>query len=153
MQKAWSNATANTPTKFRVHVDGGANRSITNDYTILLQYKNIKKYPMSGVAADEPAIVCTGVGLLPWLADNGEVVLVNTYYSPNAVELLYHQRTLLRQTSVTSLHGDNTLISTREKATLNSTEEIKSLLYHSVSLHPMDCGSTIMTMQQQIIFR
>lgn len=49
----------------RVHVDGGANRSITNDSGHLLSYRNIKKYPMAGVAAGEAALMCTGVGYLP----------------------------------------------------------------------------------------
>jgi hypothetical protein len=49
----------------RVHVDGGANRSITNSTSNLISYRNIKKYPMSAVAAGETALVCTGVGYLP----------------------------------------------------------------------------------------
>jgi hypothetical protein len=72
----------------RVHVDGGANRSITNDSANLRNYKNIKKYPMSGVAAGEAALICTGVGYLPWQADTGEVVLVRCYYSPDAADTI-----------------------------------------------------------------
>ena len=43
---------------------------------------------MSGVAADEPALVCIGIGYLPWQADNGDVVLVKCYYSANAAETI-----------------------------------------------------------------
>jgi dUTP pyrophosphatase len=72
----------------RVHVDGGANRSITNDSGHLLSYRNIKKYPMAGVAAGEAALTCTGVGYLPWQADTGEVVLVRCFYSPEAADTI-----------------------------------------------------------------
>jgi hypothetical protein len=87
MQHTWTlNHTAAPFVK--VHVDGGANRSITNDRDQLLNYKNIKKYPMSGVAAGEPALVCTGMGYLPWQADDAKVVLVKCYYSPTAIETI-----------------------------------------------------------------
>ncbi len=43
---------------------------------------------MGGVAADEPLIICTCVGFLPWLAFFGEVILVKTYYSSNVVETI-----------------------------------------------------------------
>ena len=87
IQSKWTLAT-NIPTNVRMHIDGGANRSITNDRSHLIRYRNIKKYPMSGVAADEPALVCTGMGYLPWQADNGEVVLVRCYYSERAAETI-----------------------------------------------------------------
>jgi hypothetical protein len=74
--------------QIRVQVDGGANRSITNDKSYLLQFRNIKKYPMLGVNADGPALMCTGLGYLPWKADNGEVLLVKTYYAADAAETL-----------------------------------------------------------------
>jgi hypothetical protein len=87
IQTKWALST-NIPCNIRMHVDGGANRSITNDRTQLIRYRNIKKYPMSGVAAGEPALVCTGLGYLPWQADNGEVVLVKCYYSERAAETI-----------------------------------------------------------------
>lgn len=64
-------------TTVRVHVDGGANRSITNNKDYLLSFRNIKKYPMSGVAAGDAALTCTSIGYLPWQSDTGKVVLVN----------------------------------------------------------------------------
>jgi hypothetical protein len=64
-QKAWSTVQA-TYVNLRVHVDGGANRSLTNDKNQLINFKNIKKYPMAGVSCDGPALICTGVGYLPW---------------------------------------------------------------------------------------
>ena len=87
MKNRWTLHHTATP-HVRVHVDGGANRSITNDREALLHYKNIKKYPMSGVAAGEPALVCTGMGYLPWQADDTSVVLVKCYYSSDAAETI-----------------------------------------------------------------
>jgi hypothetical protein len=75
-------------TKLRVHIDGGANRSITNDCSLLINYKNVRKYPMNGVSSEGPALICTGVGFLPWKADTGEVLLIKTYYSANAAETI-----------------------------------------------------------------
>jgi hypothetical protein len=71
-----------------VHIDSGANGSITNLRDHLLHYRNIKKYPMSGVAAGDAALVCTGLGYLPWHADSGEVILVKCYYSPDAADTI-----------------------------------------------------------------
>jgi len=87
MQKAWSMAQLNTDS-IRIHVDGGANRSITNNKEHLINYKNIKKYPMSGVSAEGPALVCTGLGYFPWQADTGEIVLVKCYYSEDAADTI-----------------------------------------------------------------
>jgi len=87
MKTEWS--LANTvPTNIRIHIDGGANRSITNDRNLLVRYRNIKKYPMSGVAAGAPALVCTGLGFIPWKAANGETVFVKCYYSEDAAETI-----------------------------------------------------------------
>jgi hypothetical protein len=83
-----SSITLTSVETFRVHVDGGANRSITNDSTNLQNYKNIKKYPISGVAAGEAALTCTGVGYFPWQADTGKVVLVRCFYSPDAADTI-----------------------------------------------------------------
>ena len=84
-QKTWPL----TPiSQLRVHVDGGANRSITHNQDSLLNFRNIKKYPMSGVAAGDAALICTGVGLLPWRSDTGEMVFVRCYYSSNAADTI-----------------------------------------------------------------
>ncbi len=43
---------------------------------------------MSGVSAEGPAIVCTGLGYFPWQADTGEIVLVKCYYSEDAADTI-----------------------------------------------------------------
>jgi hypothetical protein len=73
--------------KLRLHIDGGANRSITNDATQLLQFKNIKPYPMSTAGGDSD-LICTGVGYLPWKSTNGYTILIRCYYSKNAVDTI-----------------------------------------------------------------
>jgi len=75
-------------TTIRVHVDGGANRSITNTKDYLLSFCNIKKYPMSGVVAGKAALICTGVGYLPWQSNSGVAVLVKCYFSQDAANTI-----------------------------------------------------------------
>ncbi len=77
------------PTKpIRVHVDGGANRSITNDLTLLTAFRNIKRYAINGVADQGPAVICTGMGYLPWRATSGETLYIKCYYSNNAADTI-----------------------------------------------------------------
>ncbi len=71
---------------FWIHIDGGANRSVTNDSSMLVSYKNIRSIPMDGVSADGPAITCTGMGFLPWGSDNKQLILVKCYYSSSVAE-------------------------------------------------------------------
>jgi len=71
----------------RLHIDGGANRSITNDKSLLIKYKNIKKHYMSSAAGDND-IACTGLGYIPWRASDGTVLLIKCYYSTQAPETI-----------------------------------------------------------------
>jgi len=89
LQRTWTNVHSHlSPPSIQVHIDGGANRSVTNLSEQLISYKNIKKYPMSGVAAGGAALICTGIGYLPWIADNGEILLVKCYYSTDAADTI-----------------------------------------------------------------
>ena len=74
--------------RFLIQIDGGANRSITNNADILINFRNIKRYAMAGISDNNPAIYCTGKGLLPWIADTGEILYVSCYYSHQAAETL-----------------------------------------------------------------
>jgi hypothetical protein len=71
----------------RLHIDGGANRLVTNDKEQLIKYKNIKVYHMSS-AGGHNDITCTGVGYITWCSPDGHTVLIKFYYSPDAPETI-----------------------------------------------------------------
>jgi len=67
----------------QLHIDGGANRSITNELSCLIRYKNIKPYYMTSASQDD-SICCTALGYLPWYSPEEKCLLVRCYYSPQA---------------------------------------------------------------------
>ena len=71
----------------RVHIDGGANRSITNDERLLHNVRNIKQYNMSG-ADGKPTITCTKVGYFRMMSEGYGVIHVKMYYSPEVSETI-----------------------------------------------------------------
>lgn len=73
--------------QLRLHIDGGANRSVTNNPLILLNYKNTKPYYMSS-AGGENDITYTGIGYLPWRSPDGDTVLIKCYHSDQAPETI-----------------------------------------------------------------
>jgi len=70
-----------------LHIDGGANRSITNNIHYLINFKNIKTYCMSS-AGGENDIACTGLGYLPWQPTDGQLILIKCYYSHNTSDTI-----------------------------------------------------------------
>ena len=64
--------------------DNGANRTCTSNKSLLIDYKDIDPYPINGVNADGPALHCTGIGLLPWKNEDGQLLLIRCFYS-NAI--------------------------------------------------------------------
>jgi hypothetical protein len=74
--------------QLRIHCDAGANHSVTNDLSLLTNFKNIKKLAMNGIAENTPAIYCTGIGYLPWVSNEGYTLLVRCYYSAQAAETI-----------------------------------------------------------------
>ena len=65
--------------------DPGANRSVTNDRSLLINFKWLDNtYDIGGIAADEVALQCTGFGYLPWVSDSGESLMVRCLYSPQS---------------------------------------------------------------------
>jgi len=71
---------------YRLHLDGGANMSLTNDETKLINFRHIKKHAIAGVADGAPALHATGIGYLPWRSDHGRTILIKCYYSHQAAE-------------------------------------------------------------------
>lgn len=74
--------------EFRLHLDGGANMSVTSDQSLLINFKNIKKHAIAGIAQGEAAIYATGLGYLPWRAATGETLLVKCFYSAQAADTI-----------------------------------------------------------------
>jgi len=73
---------------FRLHLDGGANLSVTPNSALLINYRNIKRHAISGVAEGAPSLYATGLGYLPWRAQNGATLLVKCYFSENAADTI-----------------------------------------------------------------
>jgi hypothetical protein len=71
----------------QLHIDGGANRSITNNMNHLINVCNIKPYYMSSASA-ESYIKCTAWGYLPWRSPNNDTLLVKCFYSQHAVHTI-----------------------------------------------------------------
>ena len=83
----------------QVQLDGGANCSITNNPAILTRYQPTPGYAIYGVNKDDVALTCTARGYIPWAADNGDIVYVPCYYSPDAAE------TIISPTDVVMSHS------------------------------------------------
>jgi len=62
----------------QLHIDGGANRSVTCHKNQLMHFKNIKAYYMSS-ASGENDTACTGAGYIPWQSRSGQTVLIKCY--------------------------------------------------------------------------
>jgi hypothetical protein len=74
--------------QIRLQVDGGANCSLTNKKEYLSRYQSTQTYNIYGVTKDEIALQCTGKGYLPWYSENGDILYIPCYYSPNAAETI-----------------------------------------------------------------
>jgi hypothetical protein len=80
---------ANHPTKpFQLHIDGGSNRSVTDDKSLLIHYRKIRKTTMNGASQEGPILTCIGEGYLPWRANNGTYIFVKCLYSPDVAETI-----------------------------------------------------------------
>ena len=99
--------------------DSGANRSVTNQKHLLINFKEIPPYAIKGVNDEEAAIHCTGIGYLPWKADTGEILLIQCLYckesagtiiSPSSVNLQYQDKYdgWVMETNFDSKHGQLT---------------------------------------------
>jgi hypothetical protein len=72
-------------TAFQIQLDEGANRSITNNHTLLSRYQPATGYSIYGVTKDEVALVCTRRGYNPWEAENRNTPC---YYSLDSAETI-----------------------------------------------------------------
>ena len=58
--------------------DAGANQVFTDNKHILVNYTDIKSFPIGVVKVDEIIVVCTGKCMLPWLSREGKCTMIDT---------------------------------------------------------------------------
>ena len=115
--------------------DSGANRSVTNQKHLLINFKQIEPYAIKGVNEKEAAIHCTGWGYLPWKADTGEILLIQCLYckessgtiiSPSNVNLQYQDKYdgWVMETNFDSKHG---------QLTFNARDGVNHLVFSAYS--------------------
>ena len=63
-------------------IDSGANKSVTNDQTILQYFKQITPIPVYGVGTEDVACHLTGYGQLTLHTDSKITLQIKVYYSP-----------------------------------------------------------------------
>ena len=64
--------------------NSGANRNVTNDKSLLQQYKHLQSYSISGINDDPSAnISCIGYGFMPWTSNQNKTILINVLHFPN----------------------------------------------------------------------
>lgn len=83
-----ANCAITVNSKFQLHIDCGANRSITADTGLLINFRNIKPYKISGGNKDNVAMVYIGVRYLPWQTPDGTTLLVKCYYSGTVTDTI-----------------------------------------------------------------
>ena len=72
-------------TNFRLQVDGGANRSVTNNIDYLTTSWEIAPYRIGGIGA---GITCTAKGIFHIICSDGSVLPVEMFYSAEATETI-----------------------------------------------------------------
>ena len=88
ISQAYINQIKDSSILIKMHMDGGANRSVTNDPRLLHNIKTISPYPMNGAQSGPADIICTKKGYLRLLCDGRGVIEVEMYYSPNIAETI-----------------------------------------------------------------
>jgi hypothetical protein len=71
-----------------MQIDGGANRSLTNNKQLLSRFKTTTSYNIHGINKDDIALQCTDKGYLHWTSNNGDILYIPCYYSPEASETI-----------------------------------------------------------------
>jgi len=109
----------NSELNLRMHLDGGANRSVTDDIRLLHNVRNIPEYIMHGAQKDNPIIYCNKVGYLKLMCRGRGVINVKTYFSPNVSE------TILSPGDITKSDDNNFTLWDQHSGHENKTGYIK----------------------------
>lgn len=80
--------------------DSGASHCITPDQSIILNYERIPDMPVDGLQKDAPALTAIGKGQIPFLSDEGNLVLAECLYAPLAA------CTIVSPTAITKQYPD-----------------------------------------------
>jgi hypothetical protein len=103
LMKAAQELPVSVSESYQLHIDGGANCSITNDATKLLRYQNIRPYYMLSASQDD-SIKCTAVGYLTWHATNGRRILVICNVSQQVADTIISPYNIV-QTHINACHS------------------------------------------------
>ena len=82
---------------FRLNVDGGANRSVTNNLDVMHTSWDIAPYRIGGIGS---GITCTKKGIFHLVCDDGSILPVSIFYSAEATD------TVLSPTDIVFCNAD-----------------------------------------------
>ena len=88
VDEAYIHAIKDSDILIKMHMDGGANRSVTNDERLLHNIRTIQPYPMKGAQNGPADIICSKKGHLRLICEGRGVIEVDMYYSPNVEETI-----------------------------------------------------------------
>ncbi len=71
----------------QLHIDRGANRSLSHKIDHLINVRNIKPYYMSSTSSNKD-IKCTALGYLPWQSPSNATLLVKCFYCQQAADII-----------------------------------------------------------------
>ena len=79
-------------------IDSGANKSVTNDKSILHRFTNIEAIPVFGVEKDEVACTLIGKGFLDLQTSDNSTITICVYYSPECSGTIISPNAVVRDT-------------------------------------------------------
>ena len=88
---------------------------MTDNKDILVDYTDIKSFPIGEVKADKIAIVCTGKGMLPWLSKESKWMMIKTLYCAEVDWTIVPPTTIVQQ--YTAIYQRFTIITDMDNGT------------------------------------
>ena len=103
----------------QIQSDMGANRCVSDNKSIMVNFQEIAPYAVGGVEKEEVAIVCTGKAFIPWYSEEGILNMVECLYSSQC------DGTLISPTNVVDSNSDKYHSFTIESNCDNGTGTLK----------------------------
>ena len=88
VDQAFINKIRDSEILIKMHMDGGANRSVTNDLRLLHDIQKIEPYAMKGAQNGPADIICQKKGILRLICQGRGVIEIKTYFSPHVAETI-----------------------------------------------------------------